>query len=193
MAADRLRDLIDLVLGSLDERGADGAALARRALSDLRASEREHNDLADSLTVGRESATLAPLRWRKRPALARYLRAAVHIERATRNVRVLARRTAAAVTDAEPVPEQLVESLETLADAVWTLREELATEREPTLARERALQAVRTAGAAYRAGLGFSGSVVVAQLRGAVVDLLRATGIREERADRLVETASREE
>jgi len=31
VAADRLRDLIDLVLGSLDERGADGAALARRA------------------------------------------------------------------------------------------------------------------------------------------------------------------
>jgi len=29
--ADRLRDLIDLVLASLDERGADGAALARRA------------------------------------------------------------------------------------------------------------------------------------------------------------------
>src|SRR5687767_6237696 len=29
--ADRLRDLIDLVLGSLDEPGADGTALARRA------------------------------------------------------------------------------------------------------------------------------------------------------------------
>jgi AraC family transcriptional regulator len=29
--ADRLRDLIDLVLASLDERGADGSALARRA------------------------------------------------------------------------------------------------------------------------------------------------------------------
>jgi len=31
VAADRLRDPIDLVLGSLDERGADGAELARRA------------------------------------------------------------------------------------------------------------------------------------------------------------------
>ncbi|MGH2949023.1 MAG: helix-turn-helix domain-containing protein, partial [Solirubrobacteraceae bacterium] len=29
--ADRLRELIDLVLGSLDEPGADGEALARRA------------------------------------------------------------------------------------------------------------------------------------------------------------------
>jgi AraC family transcriptional regulator len=29
--ADRLRDLIDLVLGSLDEPGADGRALAERA------------------------------------------------------------------------------------------------------------------------------------------------------------------
>jgi uncharacterized membrane protein YgaE (UPF0421/DUF939 family) len=168
------------------------AGFARRALADLRATERQHTDLADSLEIGRESATLAPLRWRKRPALQRYLRAAVHIERATRNVRVLARRSAAVVTDGEPVPETLPDALELLAEAVRTLRQELAAEREPTRARERMLDSVRAAGSAYRAGLGFSGSVVVAQLRGAVVDLLRATGIREERADRLVDAASRE-
>lgn len=165
---------------------------ARRALADLRAAEGQHLDLADSLTIARESATLAPLRWRKRPAIARYARAAVHVERATRNVRVLARRSADVVSRGEPVPDALPEALEALADAVRTLRSELAAEREPTLTRERTLASVRAAGAAYRAGLGFSGSVVVAQVRGAAVDLLRATGIPESRADRLVDAAGRD-
>lgn len=162
---------------------------ARRALADLRAAEGQHTDLADSLTIARESATLSPLRWRKRPAIGRYARAAVHIERATRNVRVLARRCADVINDGEPVPDPLPEALESLAEAVRTLRSELAAEREPTLTRERGLASVRAAGAAYRAGLGFAGSVVVAQVRGAVVDLLRATGIPEARADRLVDAA----
>ena len=45
---------------------------------------------------GRETATLAPLRWRSRPVLARYLEAEVHVERAIRNARVLMRRTVVA-------------------------------------------------------------------------------------------------
>jgi len=168
------------------------AGLALRALADLRASERQHADVADSLAIGQESATLAPLRWRKRPALARYLRAAVHVERATRNVRVLARRAASVISDGEPVPDALPNALDVLADAVRALRDELAVEREPTRARERALDAVRGVATAYATGVGFSGSVVVAQVRAAVVDLLRATSVTEEDADRLVDAASRD-
>jgi hypothetical protein len=115
----------------------------------------------------------------------------VHIERATRNVRVLARRGAAVVTDREPIPEPLPAALEALAQTVRTLREELASDREPRGTRERADEAVGWAGEAYQAGLGFSGGVVVAQLRSAVVDLLRATGLPEDRADRTVARASR--
>jgi hypothetical protein len=169
-------------------RGTD-APMARQALADLRAAEGQHSDLADSLTIGRESATLAPLQWRRRPALARYRVAAVHIERATRNVRVLARRSASVIADGEPIPETLPGALEMLAESVRSLRDELAAQRDPARARDRALESVRTASAAYRAGLGFSGSVVVAQLRSAVVDLLRGTGVAEDEADRLVDTA----
>lgn len=169
------------------------ASLPRRALADLRATEGQYLHLADVLTIGQESATLAPLRWGTRPALARYRRARVHIERASRNVRVLARRSAAVVLQGEPVPDALPQALDTLAGAVRVLRDELAAQQEPTRAREQALAAVRAAGEAYRAGLGFSGSAVVAQLRGAVVDLLRATGVTEERADRLVDAAGRDD
>jgi uncharacterized membrane protein YccC len=165
-------------------------SLARRALSDLRAGESRHIDLADSLTIGREAAVLAPLQWRRRPALRRYLTAAVHIERATRNLRVLARRSAAVLENAEPVPQRLPAALDALADAVRVMRDELAAGREPAAAREPAVDAVRAAGDAYESGVGFSGSVVVAQVRSAVVDLLRATGLSEGRADRLVEAAA---
>jgi uncharacterized membrane protein YgaE (UPF0421/DUF939 family) len=166
------------------------APLARRALADLRRGEGQHQDLADSLTVGQEAATLSPLQWRRRPTLGRYLRAAVHLERATRNARVLARRGASAVADGEPVPEELPAALEMVAAAVETLRDELAAGREPLATRNRALDAVETASAAYEAGVGFSGSVVVAQLRSAVVDLLRATGLEEDEADREVDNAA---
>ena len=185
----QLAQAVSLTARALREADAEPA---RRALADLRAAEGQHIDLADSLTIARESATLSPLRWRKRPAITRYTRAAVHIERATRNVRVLARRSADVITGEEPVPDALPEALEALADAVRTLRSELAAEREPTLTRERSLASVRAAEDAYRAGLGFSGGVVVAQVRGAVVDLLRATGIPEARADSLVDAASRD-
>lgn len=188
-ALTQLADGVALTARALRE---GDATLARRALADLRRGEPQHSDLADSLTIGKESATLAPLRWRKRPALRRYLRAAVHIERSTRNVRVLARRGAAVVADAEPIPPALPEALDAFADAVRTLRDELAGDREPTQARARALDAVRMASVAYDSGLAFSGSVVVAQVRGAVVDLLRASGLPEERADRLVDAASEE-
>jgi hypothetical protein len=54
------------------------------------------------------------------------------------------------------------------------------------VARDRLLEAVRTASDAYELGVGFSGSVAVAQVRSAAVDLLRGTGLSEDRADRLV-------
>ncbi len=142
--------------------------------------------------MGRETATLAPIRWRSRPALTRYVHAAVHIERATRDVRVLSRRCAAVLRDAEPVPPGLSAAPAALADCVTTLRAELAADAEPVQARGRALDAVRRASAAYAQGVGFSGSVVVAQVRSAVVDLLRATGIPEHQADRWVARAARE-
>lgn len=185
-----LTQLAEAVALTADALRTGDATMARRALADLRASEPWHTDLADSLTIGREAAALAPLHWRRRPALQRYLAAAVHIERATRNARVLARRGAAVVADAEPVPRRLPEALDALALAVRTLRDELAAGREPVQARQRAIDAVRAAGQAYEAGVGFSGSATVAQVRGSAVDLLRATGLSESRADRMVEVAS---
>jgi hypothetical protein len=156
----------------------------------MRSTEPDYQALQESLVVGRETATLAPIRWRTRGALDRYLHAAVHIERATRNARVLSRRVVSLLSDGEPVPPDLARAVETLAEAVRTLRSELARVEEPRRARSWALDAVRAATDAYDDGVGFSGSVVVAQIRSAAVDLIRATGVSEARADRMVDEAA---
>src|SRR6266545_4671090 len=123
------------------------------------------------------AAALAPVFWRSRGPLTQYLDAAEHIEHAARNGRVLARRTVALLRDGEPAPPGLVEALQILADAVTALRDALAATAEPLRPRELTLVAVGRAADVYRAGLGFSGDVVVAQIRTIGTDLLLASGL----------------
>ena len=187
-ALDSLASALDKAASALDTSRPE---LAEAALEQLRATDREHVDLRDSLAMGRETATLAPLRWNSRPALARYAEAAVHIDRATRNARVMQRRITTLLDDEEPRPPALSHSLRLLGEAVTTLRRELAAGRDPIGTPERVLEAVRTSQQAYAAGVGFSGSVVVAQLRSAATDLLSAVGMDHREASRTVRRASR--
>jgi uncharacterized membrane protein YgaE (UPF0421/DUF939 family) len=150
---------------------------AESALNRLRTGEASVVAFREALAGARETATLAPVYWRSRGPLSLYLDAAEHIDHAVRNGRVLARRTVALVRDGEPVPPGLVEALEALAAAVCTLRDELAAGTEPVRARDEVLATVRRAADVYRAGLGFSGGVVVAQIRTIATDLLLATGL----------------
>src|SRR5207237_10850377 len=72
-----------------------------------------------------------------------------------------------------------------LAEAVRLLRHEFAVGEEPERARERCLRAVSEAGRAYAEGVGFSGSVVVAQVRTTASDLMVASGVDQDEANRL--------
>ena len=85
---------------------------------------------------------------------------------------MLARRTISVLDDNEPFTEDLPVALRTLADAVRTLHRELAHGTDPRRTRQLALAAVGQAADAYRAGLGFSGDVVVAQVRSIATDLV---------------------
>src|SRR6266545_3743230 len=150
---------------------ADGSrAAADAVLSSLRSGEASVVAFRGALAGAREAATLAPVFWRSRGPLTQYLDAAEHIEHAARNGRVLARRTVALLRDGEPAPPGLVEALQILADA-------LTATAEPLRPRELTLVAVGRAADVYRAGLGFSGDVVVAQIRTIGTDLLLASGL----------------
>jgi uncharacterized membrane protein YgaE (UPF0421/DUF939 family) len=162
---------------------------ARAALDRMRSSEAALGRFRDALNVATETASIAPTRWRSRAPLAQYLDSAVHIDRALRNARVLARRTTAVLDDNEPFTDDLAAALRSLADAVRMLHKELASGTDPRRTRQLALAAVCQAADAYRAGLGFSGDVVVAQVRSIATDLLRASGMDDATSIRAVRRA----
>jgi uncharacterized membrane protein YgaE (UPF0421/DUF939 family) len=174
---------------SADALDAGDVGAARSALDRMRAGEPRLAALRDALNVATETASLAPIRWRARAPLAQYVDAAVHIDRAVRNARVLARRAMSALDEGEPMPPALVEAVRHLADAVTTLRNELANGTEPKRTRTEALDAVAQAAEAYHRGVGLSANVVFAQIRSIATDLLRATGLDDSTSTRAVRRA----
>jgi uncharacterized membrane protein YgaE (UPF0421/DUF939 family) len=181
-----LADGLHQVAAGLAERSA---GTIEDALVQLRAAEGTFSAFKAAATAARENVAFAPARWRNRGALTQYVDGADQVTYALRNVRVLIRRLSTAFGDEEEVPAVLGEAIGLLGDSVDLLRQEWAKAVEPEAARERALRAAAEAGKAYDQGVGFSGGVVVAQVRSTVTDLLRATGVDYAEAPRLVRRA----
>jgi uncharacterized membrane protein YgaE (UPF0421/DUF939 family) len=181
-----LADGLHEVAGALAEADADRV---QHALAGLRAAEDEFAAFQAAMKAASENVAYAPARWRTRAPLAQYVDGADQLTYALRNVRVLIRRIGTAIGDDEPVPAVLPQSIALLGDAVDLLRQEWAKGVEPVATRERALRAAAESGRAYDEGVGFSGGVVVAQVRTTVTDLLRATGVDHAEAPRLVRKA----
>lgn len=153
--------------------------LAAEALEEARGTQEVVEEFEQALETSREIITISPLHWHRKARLARYDTAAVPVDLALRNARVLARRTLAALGEPTPPPATLATSLREVSEATLLLQLELGAGREPQLARQ-ALLAV--AARPHQGGLGFSTNVITAQLRSIVVDLLQATGLDHEDA-----------
>ncbi|MET8045398.1 FUSC family protein [Micromonospora sp. NPDC005215] len=183
-ALDLLVTQLDATASALAERDA---ARARTARSELRQSKGQLQAFVEATQGAREASILSPVHWHERHGpVSRYAQAAEPIDRAMRNSGTLIRRSVTLIEDGEPVPDALPGAVADLAEAVRLLKRQFAAAVEPNRAREQALRAVRTAGHAYREGVGFSGAVVVAQVRTTVSDLLVATGLTQEEANHLV-------
>ena len=185
-ALDALAEALDATAQALAERDKEKAAAS---LVTLRTSEDQIGALLESLSLGREAATLAPMRWHSRPALDQYVTASTHIARARRHIRVLVARAVTLLEDGEAVSDDLIASLRRLAEAIRSLRRELGGER-PVHSAQPPIAAVRVAASAYDEGVGFSGSVIVAQVNSAATELLRAAGVEYDEADRAVRRAA---
>lgn len=181
--ADGLRDVAGGMRAG-DPEAVDGA------LERLRAAETSFAAFSDAVKAARENVAFAPARWRSRGALAQYVDGADQVTYALRNVRVLSRRVSTALGDQEKIPGVLATGVDLLGDAVDLLRQEWAKATEPIASRQRALSAVAEAAKAYDEGVGFSGGVVVAQVRSIATDLLRASGVEFADAPRLVRRAA---
>jgi uncharacterized membrane protein YgaE (UPF0421/DUF939 family) len=181
-----LADGLHQLAAALTERDQDEV---EQVLSRLRAAENTFAAFSAAVAAARENVAFAPARWHSRGALAEYVDGAEHLTYALRNVRVLIRRVITALGDDEKIPAVLPASIGLLGDAVDLLRQEWARGAEPVASRERALRAAAESGRAYDEGVGFSGGVVVAQIRTTVADLLRAGGVEHAEAPRLVRRA----
>ncbi|MEU4381185.1 FUSC family protein [Micromonospora echinofusca] len=180
-ALDLLADQIDATAEALRDRDRDKA---QRALDRLRDNQEELAAFTEAIDGAKETAMLSPARWHRRDELAHYAEAAGPIDRAMRNAGTLTRRAVTLIEDEEEIPETMPDAVAHLAEAVRLLKHEFAVGDEPEQARERALRAVSEAGRAYAEGVGFSGSVVVAQVRTTASDLMVASGITQEEANR---------
>jgi uncharacterized membrane protein YgaE (UPF0421/DUF939 family) len=182
-ALDLLSGQLDATAKALRDRDRDAA---QRSLELLRENKDELATLFEAIEGAKETTTLSPARWRRRGMLSAYAESADPIDRAMRNTGTLIRRSVTLIEDDEPVPEPMPDALSHLAEAVRLLCHEFAIGAEPQKARERSLRAVSEAGRAYAQGVGFSGSVVIAQVRTTASDLLVASGLEQEEANRLV-------
>ncbi|MGW4461067.1 FUSC family protein [Micromonospora sp. NPDC004704] len=181
-----LADDLSMTAAALAERNVDRA---REALDRLRRIVERMEGWDEAVDSGRESTILSPAYWNRRRAISRYAASLEYVNQAVHNSGTLVRRAVTAIEDGEPMPAPLASAVGRLGDAVRLLYEELGARATPDRTRACVLAAVADAGRAYGEGVGFSGSVVVAQVRTTASDLLRATGLERTEAIHLVRQA----
>ncbi|MBX6355529.1 MAG: FUSC family protein [Micromonosporaceae bacterium] len=181
--------LADRLSGSAEALAARDVVRAASELDEAQQLDPQLERLHETVEEARDVISLAPAHWQRRQAFEQYERTVDHIDHAVRNCQALFRRMVTAIEDREPIPEQLPSALRELGEGMRLMNKEFAAGRIPARARDMVLRAVHDAGEAYAEGLGFSGNVVVAQVRTAGTDLLRASGVEDDEANRMVRRA----
>ena len=183
-----LAGALEDVADALEARDLDRAeaALERARHADALAAR-----LHDAVSVGVETARLAPPRRGARAQLALYAGAAHHLELAVRNVRVLARGAVRALVLEDNVPPHVPLAVRELAAAVRALGRELETGDGAEEVRDAAVRAAGHATQVLEGTSNLSVSVLVGQVRSTAVDLLRALGLEHDDARRVVVDAAR--
>ncbi|MFC7623699.1 aromatic acid exporter family protein [Microlunatus sp. GCM10028923] len=153
-----------------DEEGGDAV------LVQARATETALDDLREATDEGLGVVRHSPFRRRDLPAVQAYADLQVPLDHASRNLRVLARRSAIALWRDETVPLAYLTLMKDLADAVRYMAGELYNRRLPTAAQAR-LVALGRASSRLRLADTMSAVVILAQLRSIITDLLELTGL----------------
>ncbi|MBX4170636.1 FUSC family protein [Rhodococcus sp. DMU2021] len=152
------------------------------ALKQARATQPAIDSMRTHLKGGREISRISPLYWNSRKRLAVLTAAADPIDHAMRNIRVLARRSLTLVRDDEILDPRLVQLFAELADAVDVLREMVLAEPGEQPDQAEAARVLRSIAKKMDpeliAGAGVSATVVFAQMRSLIVDLLQTAGLK---------------
>jgi len=164
--------------------------LAVRALDSLDKIDIDTARLNEALQAAEETVSIAPW-WRHRRRRYQQYRAAVdQLGAFTTDIRVMARRVATLLEYQEPVPPPLHQAIDALGDALAHLHRDCTTARASGRTRQAVLDAARLAGHASRHQTCTFGETVMLQIRSAASDLLRATDVTPQEANRLVRDAA---
>ncbi|MEU7849282.1 FUSC family protein [Micromonospora parva] len=173
---------------------------AEQGLRELRNIGPQVIALRDGLQAAQEVVRLAPLRWHERDSFALHAESIRHLERSVHSCRSLARQLTTALKDHEPLPEEVPDAIDLLADGALDLRAAIVAREEPREPRERILEAVELIGRAQGGSvrdptrlhshrLGYSGMIAVGEFRTIAHDLLIASGLDPEKGAALVRQA----
>ena len=161
---------------------------ARTGLERARALDDQIESLHAAIAGARDTARLAPSRWRAHSQLRLYDDAVHQLDRAVRNTRVLARAAVEYVRDGKQAPEALVVAVRELSEAVRELASQLEEPGHASAAGETAWRAARRATALLEGqSADLNTNLLVGQVRSTAVDLMRGAGIEPTAAQRAVD------
>lgn len=185
-AADLVATLAEVVATAARAVRHSDIAASDAALDLARSTQPDVDAWLAALRAGEETSRISPLRRASRSDLERYRAALEGVDRAIRNIRVAVRRIDAELDAGRALPVDLADVLDDLGAALRALRLELSGTPDAALADGASTAALIALSARLDpAGLhadSLSATVVVAQVRSAVVDLLTAAGMSVERA-----------
>lgn len=176
-------DTAERILGLVHEGLlANDRKLLFEALSTARGVQPTISQLRDHVAGGREVSRISPFYWNSRRRMSRIASAVDPLDSAIRNIRVLARRSLSAVLDDEILDPRLVKQIGRLAEATEVLRRMVLADpgERPTPAD--AARALRSVASELKPelldGAGVSATVVFAQIRSLLADLLQVAGLK---------------
>jgi uncharacterized membrane protein YgaE (UPF0421/DUF939 family) len=170
---DEIADTLEAAHRALKQHDAEAAdAVLERA----RDGEKNLTALDEAAAEGMAVVRYSPLRRHHLPAVQAYSELHDPLDRASRNLRVLARRCAVALWREETVPLAYLVLISSVAHTVRFMAAELANRRLPLAAREQLIE-LATDSSHLKLSDSLSAVVILAQLRSMMADLLQLTGL----------------
>jgi len=163
-------------------------AAADAALLALARADGVHDGLVGMLETAGEAVRLSPQRRGALSGLDRYAVAVGQLGRVIEDLRALARGAMRAINVDDSVPPEAVQAIDRLTAGARALKDYLDG-GDPDPARAAATDAAGLANAVLESTGNLSAVHIVGQIRLAAADLLRATGLPREEAQRIVRTA----
>ena len=176
LAAQLLQELAATLRAAATALRDGDESAADQVLERARAGEAQLKTLQDAADEGLAVVRQSPFRRRQLGSALAYAQLAEPLDRASRNLRVLARRSATAVWRGDAVPESYLQLLESDAALAERMAGDLHEGKLPVAARKQLVAAARESSHLPVAD-SISAVVILAQARSILVDLMELTGL----------------